>query len=191
MANTRRRGETLEHAIYAATLAELTESGYGNLTMERIAARARTGKAALYRRWPAKRELVLDALAHAIPAPHQPDPDRSTRDNLLAALTVMNDFFGGRTGFPSITVVLEVLHDAGLRLAFTDAVIKPRLRALESILRDGCARGEVRPEAAADPLVVRTAPALILQSFLLTGRAPTPAQLTHIVDEIVMRIARP
>src|SRR5437763_14620640 len=134
---TRRRGDALQHAIYAAVRAELSEIGYGSLTMERIAARAQTGKAALYRRWPAKRELVLDALAHAIPEPHRPDPDRSTRDNLLAALSVMNDFFGGRTEFPPLTVVVEVLRDTALRQAFADTVIKPRLELLASIVTDG------------------------------------------------------
>ena len=48
---TRRRGKELEDALYDATLAELAAVGYGGLTMEGIAARARTGKAALYRRW--------------------------------------------------------------------------------------------------------------------------------------------
>ena len=48
---TRRRGKQLEDALYDATLAELAAVGYGGLTMEGIAAQARTGKAALYRRW--------------------------------------------------------------------------------------------------------------------------------------------
>ena len=43
---TRRRGKELEDALYDATLAELAAVGYGGLTMEGIAARARTGKAA-------------------------------------------------------------------------------------------------------------------------------------------------
>ena len=47
---TRRRGKELEEALYDATLAELAAVGYGGLTMEGIAARGRTGKAALYRR---------------------------------------------------------------------------------------------------------------------------------------------
>ena len=55
---SRRRGEVLERALYEATLAELAEVGYGGLTMEGIAARARTGKAALYRRWCSKHDLV-------------------------------------------------------------------------------------------------------------------------------------
>src|SRR5438445_2508913 len=62
---SRRRGEVLERALYEATLAELAEVGYGGLTMEGIAARAHTGKAALYRRWCSKQDLVHAALVYA------------------------------------------------------------------------------------------------------------------------------
>lgn len=45
-------------AIYQATLDELAEVGYAKLTMERVAERAKTGKAALYRRWSSRMELL-------------------------------------------------------------------------------------------------------------------------------------
>lgn len=189
-ARTRRRGEALEHAIRLAALAELADVGYFQLTMEGIAARARTGKAALYRRWPSKRQLVFDALRHALPSPHEFDPSQSTRDNLLLALTVMNEVLAGQTSFPSVTVLGEVLHENTLRQAFVDAVIAPRLHTVESILRHGAERGETRhgPVAA---LIARTGPALLLQTFLLTGEAATQDELVQIVDTILMPLASP
>ncbi|MEV7028182.1 TetR family transcriptional regulator, partial [Kitasatospora sp. NPDC093558] len=57
----RRRGEVLESAIFGATLQQLVTDGYARLTMEGVAAAAQTGKAALYRRWSSKEELVKDA----------------------------------------------------------------------------------------------------------------------------------
>src|SRR6201992_3847700 len=69
---TRRRGKQLEDALYDATLAELAAVGYGGLTMEGIAARARTGKAALYRRWTCKHDLVQAALLSALTAGCRP-----------------------------------------------------------------------------------------------------------------------
>jgi AcrR family transcriptional regulator len=54
----RRRGQTLEHAIFDAVLDQLQTVGYVGLTMEGVAAAAHTGKAALYRRWPRKEDLV-------------------------------------------------------------------------------------------------------------------------------------
>ena len=51
--------------------------------MDGVAAAASTGKAALYRRWPSKAELVADALDHALPAPEDA-PDRGNiREDLI------------------------------------------------------------------------------------------------------------
>lgn len=48
-------------AILEAALEGLAQRGYDLLTMDAIAARARAGKGALYRRWPSKAALVADA----------------------------------------------------------------------------------------------------------------------------------
>ncbi len=82
-AGTRRRGEALERAIFAAVIDQLAAVGYAGLTMDGVAAAASTGKAALYRRWPSKAELVADALGHALPAPEDA-PDRGNiREDLI------------------------------------------------------------------------------------------------------------
>ncbi|MDT4905972.1 MAG: hypothetical protein QOH52_3988, partial [Pseudonocardiales bacterium] len=67
----RRRGAALEDAIREAAYAELTEVGYTAFSVEAVAARARTGKASIYRRWPTKQELVLDALLVTLPTAEQ------------------------------------------------------------------------------------------------------------------------
>src|SRR5271156_6817781 len=60
----RRRGEELEAALLEAAWAELVEVGFARLTMESVAARAKTGVAVLYRRWPHKDDLELAAIQH-------------------------------------------------------------------------------------------------------------------------------
>ena len=62
MSGTSRRGPARQDAILAAALECITEIGYGRLTMDVLAARARASKATIYRRWPGKAELVADAL---------------------------------------------------------------------------------------------------------------------------------
>ena len=56
----RRRGEVLREAVVDAALVEIAERGVRGASMDRIAKRAGTGKAALYRRWPNVRALALD-----------------------------------------------------------------------------------------------------------------------------------
>ena len=59
---SRRRGAVLEDALLDAAWEEVRAVGYADLTMEGAAARARTSKAVLYRRWPNRAVLVLSAM---------------------------------------------------------------------------------------------------------------------------------
>jgi AcrR family transcriptional regulator len=181
---TRRRGKELEDALYDATLAELAAVGYGGLTMEGIAARARTGKAALYRRWTCKHDLVQAALLYALPPTPEPRTDRSARDNLMAVFAAHCDVLAGKTAFPSLAIMNQLLHEPELRAIFADAVVAPRLQITESILQAGVANGEINA-AALTPYTARVGPALINQQLLLTGAPPNKRQLAHIVDTVV------
>ena len=68
----RPRSEQADQAIIDAALSLFAESGPEGLCIERVAARAGVGKATIYRRWPGKEDLLLDAIA-ALKAPL---PDR-------------------------------------------------------------------------------------------------------------------
>ena len=58
----RPRDETRDAAIFEATLSVLGEVGYDRLTIDAVAARAKASKATVYRRWPTRDALVIDAL---------------------------------------------------------------------------------------------------------------------------------
>lgn len=185
---TRRRGTELESALYDATLAALAAVGYGALTMEGVAARAGTGKAALYRRWPSKHTLVRAALHYALPPLPKPRTNRSTRDNLLAVFATHCDVLAGRTAFPNLAVMGQLIHDPELRAIFADAVVAPSLAIIESILQAGVHRGEIDP-ARLTPVTARVGPALINQQLLLTGAPPNKRQLIQIVDTVIAHSA--
>jgi AcrR family transcriptional regulator len=181
---TRRRGKQLEDALYDAALAELAVVGYGGLTMEGIAARARTGKAALYRRWSSKHDLVQAALLYALPPLPEPRSDRSARENLLAAFSAHCDVVAGKTAFPGLRILNQLLHEPELRAIFADAVVVPRLQIIESILKAGAANGEI-DAATLTPYTARVGTALINQQVLLTDAPPNKRQLAQIVDTVV------
>jgi AcrR family transcriptional regulator len=174
----------LERALYEATLAELAEVGYGGLTMEGIAARAHTGKAALYRRWCSKHDLVHAALVYALPPMPELRSGRSARENLLAMFISHRDMLAGKTTFPGLDVVHQLLHEPEMRIIFADAVVAPRLEILESILRSAVDDGDLDPTTIT-PLTARVGPALINQHFLLTGEPPTRRDLAIIVDTVI------
>ncbi|WP_159621340.1 TetR/AcrR family transcriptional regulator [Ruania rhizosphaerae] len=54
---------TVRDRVLAAFLDEITDRGLGNVSMDAIAKAARVSKATMYRRWPSKRDLILDAYA--------------------------------------------------------------------------------------------------------------------------------
>ena len=96
----RRRGEELENALLAAAWEELTTAGFASLTMESVAARAKTGVAVLYRRWPNKSDLVLAAIDHYRRTHAVETPDTGTlRGDLLALLGGFSD---GRSAFTTV-----------------------------------------------------------------------------------------
>ena len=86
-AATRRRGAALEGALLDAAWTELQSAGYAKLTMERVADRAQTSRAVIYRRWPSRHELVIAALLHRRPAGAARVPDTgSLREDVLAIM---------------------------------------------------------------------------------------------------------
>jgi AcrR family transcriptional regulator len=181
---SRRRGEVLERALYEATLAELGEVGYGGLTMEGIAARAHTGKAALYRRWASKHDLVRAALVYAVPTSPEPRSGRLARENLLSVFTAHRDVLAGKTAFPSLDIMGQLIHEPELRAIFADAVVGPRLKIIDSILRTAAAAGDINP-ATMTAFTARVGPALINQHFLLNGVPPNRRELALIVDTVI------
>ncbi|WAJ44058.1 TetR/AcrR family transcriptional regulator [Mycobacterium sp. Aquia_216] len=181
---SRRRGEVLERALYQATLAELAEVGYGGVTMEGIAARAQTGKAALYRRWCSKHDLVHAALVFALPSLPEPRSGRSARDTLLTVFTAHRDLLAGKTAFPRLDIIHQLLHEPEMRAIFADAVVGPRLTIVDSILHAAVEAGDIDP-ATLTPLSARIGPALINHHFLLTGEPPNRRELALIVDTVI------
>src|SRR5216683_1020718 len=107
---TRRRGDALVQAIYAAVLAELATVGFGHLTMEGIALRARTGKMSLYRRWASLQELVLDALTNALEERATPLPDTGNlREDLIEVHKGIREIMNGPVGATMSAIVGERL----------------------------------------------------------------------------------
>src|SRR5580693_3020763 len=79
------RGPKVRRAVLAATLAELSETGYAALTVEAVARRAGVHKTTVYRRWPEREALVIDALTDHVAA-EVPVPDTGSIDTDLREL---------------------------------------------------------------------------------------------------------
>lgn len=187
----RRRGAALEDAILAAAYDELTEVGYTALTVEAVAARARTGKASIYRRWPTKQELVLEALCAALPTPAECgleltlDEDVSTVQALRQVATVISRILSSPAGDAMRAVKCEAMADPELATAVDERFQAPRRAALLALLERGVARGEVRPEAVSAQ-IADVLPAVLAHRVILMREPITEAEVLSIVDDILV-----
>lgn len=187
----RRRGQHLEAEVLDAAWNELVEAGFANLTMESVAARARTGIAVLYRRWANKDELVLAAIEH-YRSTHPVDlPDTGTlRGDLLAALTGMGE---ARAAFFAIVMAAAfsgLLANAGLTpTQIRDRIMgDQRLARVRAIYQRAQDRGEIDLDRV--PPAVLTLPFDLVRHDLLMDLKPLKStRIRSIVDEIFLPLA--
>jgi AcrR family transcriptional regulator len=186
----RRRGPELERAIYDATLGELAEHGLEALTMEGIAAAARTGKASLYRRWATKEDLVLDAVGCTMPSTEDLEGSTgSLRGDLLRGLGRMAEFISSPHGRVARSLLATAEPDHPLLEMTRTRLIEPRQARMRSLIELGVERGEARPGCATLTLA-QVGPAMVMQRFMLWGRVE-PSDVESIVDDVLLPLLRP
>jgi AcrR family transcriptional regulator len=185
----RRRGDELEAALLDAAWEELVEVGFARLTMESVAARARTGVAVLYRRWPGKDALAMAAIAH-YGAKHPVEiPDTgSLRGDMLALLGGVND---ARYSF---TVVVTAAFSGLLTsTGLTPAEVRARLLGdrpmwSDQIFRRAHERGEIDLDKT--PAAVLALPFdLMRHDLLMTLKPVPPERIAAIVDDLFLPLA--
>lgn len=141
----RPRNQDYDDVILDATMAILAQDGYQGLTIDGVAARAKVGRPAIYRRWPSKAALVVAALARSTGLAPAPDTG-SLREDLIAVqrhqVRLMNS-----DGFRRITpgLVADLVADPELARTYLDQYIAPRRRSVWDALDRGIARGELPP----------------------------------------------
>ena len=143
---TRRTSSDVEEAILAATLEILDETGFEDLTIEAVAARSGAAKTAVYRRWPSKVPLVVEALTRSGPRFEVPDTG-SLRTDLIALWR--NVAAGGQRSVERLLPVVTTYLDSGDELMdqLRDRYFGPRLRASQVVIARAAARGEIRADA--------------------------------------------
>ena len=187
----RRRGAALEDAIRAAAYAELAAVGYTAFSVEAVAARARTGKASIYRRWPTKQHLIMDALCEQLPTPAQcglaPDLDDSvtTADALRTVAGNIVRVVNSPAGDAIRAIKCEAVSDPELAQLIDARFQAPRREALLGILRRGVARGEVRPDAVT-PVVADVMPAMITHRIILQREPLAEQDITAMIEQVFL-----
>jgi AcrR family transcriptional regulator len=180
----RPRDGRIDAAVPAAVLEILEETGYANLTLEAVAARAGTSKPALRRRWRSRPHLVVDALAGVVGT--SPTPDTGcTHCDLIAGIGTLGEAFTGRVGRRVLPgLVADLADDPELAAAFRDRFFHPRRATTAAALRRGIERGDIREDADVDLLLDMLAATTYYRVFF--GHLPVTESLAEDVVKVVL-----
>ncbi|MEV0914937.1 TetR/AcrR family transcriptional regulator [Streptomyces sp. NPDC049967] len=143
-----RRSESSRRATLEAALDLCTERGYGRVTVEAIAARAGVSKKTIYRWWPSKSAVLLEAFTEALV---QAAPSADTDDIAADLRTHVN----GAVGVLSVPpfgpayagILSELHHDDELAETVRTQLIEPRFEEVVVRLRVAQERGQIPPGA--------------------------------------------
>jgi len=163
----RPRSERAERAIIEATLDLLLEEvGVAGLSIEAVASRAGVGKTTIYRRWPNKEALIIDAMT-TLKGPMPELPGRSVREDML--LMAQEAMPTGDRRYECIWNNLSGTKHRDILHRFKQAVILPRRKVMADVLRRGVERGELRPDTDVHLVVTALVGAIMHQSKITGG----------------------
>ena len=159
----RPRSERAERAILDAALELFGESGVAGVCMEAVAARAGVGKATIYRRWPGKEDLLLDALS-LLKSPLPEPAGESVREDLVAMLRVMCQDATDPTRMRRYALLLgEGEKYPRILQRYKENVVEPRREVIRSVLRRGISSAELRPDVDIEVAVAMLTGAVMSQ----------------------------
>lgn len=185
----RPRDPKLDAAITGATLELLAEIGYAALTIEAVATRAGVGKATLYRRWPGKVQLVIDAVRTLS---EQPDPDTSAgvRDELVELLEAVRRKSGSSLAgriFPRL--IGDSADNPEFMRRYREQVLDPRRDRFRAALLRGVEQGLVRPDVDTDHAIDLLVGPMAYRNLIRNDPAPGPDLAARIVDDVLRALA--
>ena len=189
----RPRSAQADREILQATLEELAAVGYEALTIEAVAARARVGKTTIYRRWPSKMELVIEAISMI----HAETPIIDTGNFREDVVSLLRSAFQLRSELVEqlvVKVIGEVESNPEVFQAFMARHVTPRFQAIFQMIDRAKERGELRQDV--EPALVMGLLAgpyffQILFAHVFPMPTPSPDAAERLVDAILHGIGGP
>lgn len=181
----RPRSDRSRAAVLRATSELMHEVGLRAMTTDEIAGRSGTSKATIYKWWPNKYAVAVEAFLSEM-FTESPDPDTgSAHEDFRLALRGMFHFYASPSGRIFAQLVAEAQFDPAVAVEFRDRLVGSRRRLVRAIWDRGVARGElspdVNPEVAIDLVF---GPAMYR---LVAGHAPLAQSAADEIVDAAMR----
>lgn len=172
-------------AICDATLALLLEVGYDRMSMDAVAARAHASKATIYRRWPGKQELVLDAVRSRGPGMVVPDDTGSLHGDLVATYRSALEGVGAEDAELVAGVLRAMRSTPELADCVRTQVLESKCEVSRTVVARAVERGELPAET--DPMLLHeVASALWFHRILVVGGPVDDDFIAHVVDDVLI-----
>src|SRR5687768_9098154 len=185
----RPRDPKLDEAILAATLQLLASDGYEGLTIEAVAAMAGVGKASVYRRFPGKEQLVVEAVASLSEQPERRE-GMGVRDELVALLeTIRRKSDSSLSGKIFPRLLSAGIDNPMLLQRYREQVLDPRRQRFVDVVQRGIDEGLLRADADPGHAVDLLVGPMVYRNLIRTDPPPGPELAARIVDDVLVALA--
>jgi AcrR family transcriptional regulator len=176
---------TRDTELRRAALDLVAEIGYDRLTIDAVAARARAGKATVYRRWAGKADLVVDAFLEEMFGGLVTPDTGNLRDDLI---DISAQIWLGHGAVPRAQVMAglmsALLGNPDLRDLLVTGCIAPQ-SVFEAVVSRAAERGEIRRPADLS-LIGTVIPSMYMFRIVTTGAGPDAEFVAAVVDQVVL-----
>jgi AcrR family transcriptional regulator len=142
----RPRSERLRQAILTTAIDLVLEMGFRAVSIESIAAKAGVGKTTIYRRWPNKAAVVMDAFMIRIGSGTFFPAAEKIAESIRLQMRTMAKVFRGKDGELVKSLLSEAQFDAELATAFRERWTLPRRKMAVAVFQEAICKGELRPD---------------------------------------------
>jgi AcrR family transcriptional regulator len=185
----RPRSEKATNAILEAAADLMEEKGLADTTIEAIAARAQVSKVTIYKWWPSRGAVAIDAYFCRY---HQTLDFTDTGDvatDLTTQLQLLVDAFRGRAGDIMGELIAEAQRDPALAVALRDGWLQPRRSLTAHVLQLAVERGQIRADINVETLMDQLY-APVYWRLLMRHQAFDRQLVPSIVDNILRGVSR-
>lgn len=185
----RPRNPQIQQAILKAAADLVLESGFRALSMDAIAGRAGVGRMTVYRRWPNKAAIIMDAFVARVDPNTLFQPAKTYLDSIRLQMRTMAKAFRGKDGVLIRALLAEAQFDPELAAALRERWTMPRRRMAIAYFEEGAKKGFLRADIDPNAMIdVLYAP---IYYRLQIGTGPlTDAYVDEIFDHAMIGLRR-
>jgi AcrR family transcriptional regulator len=181
----RPRNAQADLAILDAVIALLGDGQSADgLSMEAVAAKAGVGKATIYRRWPNKEALLIDAVA-TMKGPLPEPAGESVRDDLVMLVAATRQKRMEQYGKVTACIFPELVKSPEMHRVY-QGVVEPRRDVMRQVLKRGIRNGELRADLDVEmTLLMLSGPALAQNMMRWNPQVPDEGFAEALVDAVL------